>query len=541
MGGVLRSTLYPRLGTCNTFKFRLLVRRNFSSTCSCRQSVTDDPALTSTSNPTHPQHEFTDAPFTDLRSITVSAGSGGHGCVSFLREKYVPNGPPNGGSGGWGGSVYIQAVYGETSLHKLGRQGVVKAGDGANGRGSSLTGRKGDDVVIQVPVGTVVREISRWDPNDGEPEAGHGVEDFWLHYPQSQKDNIQNPHFETAEYPAHHHKSSSQLLKMTHPKRVYLDLDTPTQAPILLVPGSPGGLGNTHFITAKLRRPKFATKGNKGAGMKLQLELKVLADVGLVGLPNAGKSSFLRAVSGRKARVGEWEFTTLTPNIGTIVMDERELALSGDAGKAHLQPRFTIADIPGLIADAHMNKGLGHGFLRHVERARVLAFVLDLSRHDPMADLEALWAEVIAYERGEDNLEGKGMMAEMGGDYVGEEEEEEEELDPELETHKPRRQEMVTFPGAARLFEASFEMDEEPELGEATRKREKMSTKPWFVIANKADLEGTEEKFWALKKHLEEKSARGKNKKEIGLVPISAMREEGVDRAVDLMKGLLGY
>src|ERR1700712_2618338 len=113
-----------------------------------------------------------------------------------------------------------------------------------------------------------------------------------------------------------------------------------------------------------MRRPKFATKGNKGAKMKLLLELKVLVDVGLVGLPNAGKSSFLRAVSGRKARVGEWAFTTLTPNIGTIVMADKDVPASTKEGEDQLQPRFTIADIPGLIADAHMNKGLGHGFLR---------------------------------------------------------------------------------------------------------------------------------------------------------------------------------
>jgi GTP-binding protein len=540
---ILRSTmtpfLYPRLLNHNASTISLLVRRTFTHTCICRE--TDDPALASTTNPEHPQHEYTSAPFADLRPILVSAGDGGNGCVSFLREKFIPEGPPNGGSGGSGGSIYVQAVYGETSLHKLGRQGVIKASNGANGRGSNLGGRRGDDIVIRVPVGTVIREISRFDPNDHDDteEGSHGENSKWAHYPLAVDDNLRDPNFTAAEYPMHHHKSSTQLLKHTHPTRVYLDLDKPTPQPILLLPGAPGGLGNPHFITPTLRRPKFATKGNKGAKMKLQLELKVLADVGLVGLPNAGKSSFLRAVSGRKARVGEWAFTTLTPNIGTVVMEDKDLAGFTAPEEEHLQPRFTIADIPGLIANAHMNKGLGHGFLRHVERARVLAFVLDLSRPDPVGDLESLWAEVIAYENGEDNLEGLGMMAEMGGDFVAEELR--EDLNPELkEKLDLKEDELVTFTGIKWNNAADLEVEDAP-AGETVRKRVKMSTKPWFVIANKADVEGTEERYWELKKHLEVKSAEREDGEEIGLIPISALRQEGVDRAIDWMKTLLGY
>lgn len=276
--------------------------------------------------------------------------------------------------------------------------------------------------------------------------------------------------------------------------------------------------------------------------MKLQLELKVLADVGLVGLPNAGKSSFLRAVSGRKARVGEWAFTTLTPNIGTVVMDDKDLpALSGlpsaHEGEEHLQPRFTIADIPGLIADAHMNKGLGHDFLRHVERARVLAFVLDLNRPDPVGDLESLWAEVKAYEEGADNVDGAGMMAEMDGQYTSGEP---EMLNPELLTGTlpAKKEELVTYTGLAH-FVKSDGQGEEDAAGEMVRQREKMSTKPWFVIANKADLEGTEDKFYALQQHLAAKSTP--DGKPIGLIPISALRTEGVNKAVDWMKGMLGF
>ena len=585
---ILRTTLtpflYPRLITRNAPPVIHFVRRRaFTSTCTRFETpiddsallenptilddatildestilddplIVDDPILASTNNPEHPQHEFTMAPFTDLRPITIASGHGGHGCISFLREKFVPNGPPNGGSGGSGGNVYIQAVYGETSLHKLGRTGTIKAGDGSNGKGSSIGGRRGDDIVIRVPVGTVVREISRSDPNEDEAaNLGHGGNDKWTHYPQTIEDNLRDPNFESAQYPAHHHKSASQLLKYTHPTRVYLDLDKPSAAPILLIPGSPGGLGNPHFATPGNRRPKFATKGNKGAKMKLQLELKVLADVGLVGLPNAGKSSFLRAVSGRKARVGEWAFTTLTPNIGTVVMEDKDLPApsglpSAHDGEEHLQPRFTIADIPGLIADAHMNKGLGHGFLRHIERARVLAFVIDLNRPDPVGDLEALWAEVKAYEEGADNLEGQGMMAEMDGQYQSGEP---ETLNPELlaasvaAAEAPpavagRTEKLVTYTGLAQFVRPNVEGEEDEAAGETIRQREKMSIKPWFVIANKADLEGTEDRYYALQQHLAEQTTP--DGKPIGLIPISALRTQGVDKALDWMKGMLGF
>jgi GTP-binding protein len=559
---VALATFHPPSLLCHHIPpISCLLRRTFTYNSRVRQShiPTDDPALASTLNPAHPQHNFTSAPFTDLRPISIASGDGGHGCVSFLREKFVPHGPPNGGSGGTGGSVYIQAIYGETSLHKVGRQGVIKAGNGSNGRGSGLGGKRGDDVVIQIPVGTVVREISRWDPVEQKEEEvaiGHGGNEMWTHYPQSREENLSDAKFLGTEYPANHHTSASQMLKLIHPTRVYLDLDRPTPQPILLLPGGPGGLGNTHFVSPALRRPKFATKGTKGPRMKLQLELKVLADVGLVGLPNAGKSSFLRAVSGRKAKVGEWAFTTLTPNIGTVVMEDKDLPLGAIETGDQLQPRFTIADIPGLIADAHMNKGLGHGFLRHVERARLLAFVIDLAREDPVGDLEALWAEVKAYEEGECHLEGQGMMAEMGGSFISETKKvdgevagiEVEDLSPNLrkvleEDIKPR-EEMITYTGISSASRHGYGYEEALELepaGRRTKKSEKMTTKPWFVIANKADLDGTEEKYWALKNHLQHKSKDREDEREIGLIPISALREKGVDKAVDWMKGMLGF
>lgn len=380
--------------------------------------------------------DYTLPPFVDIRPLTLHSGSGGNGCISFHREKFVAHGPPNGGDGGRGGNIYIQAIYGEdSSLHKLGRGGgagiigagkgsgggTIKAGDGKNGMGKARNGKRGDDVIIRVPVGTVVRELWRCDPNtdtinaleklsrrrggvdeEGSVDVGHGMDELWVHYPLALAKNMQDDRFASARYPLQHFKTGSENLKLTHPQTVFLDLDKPTPEPILLVPGAAGGLGNPHFITQNLRSPKFATKGAKGLSMQIQLELKMLADVGLVGLPNAGKSSFLRAVSRKKARVGNWAFTTLTPNLGTVSLGDK-------AG----EERFSIADIPGLVRDAHRNKGLGVDFLRHVERARVLAFVVDLSSKDPVGDLCDLWKECVAFENGW-NVEG-GMMDEMMG------------------------------------------------------------------------------------------------------------------------------
>ncbi|KAH0607589.1 uncharacterized protein H6S33_002623 [Morchella sextelata] len=568
--------------------------------------------LLSVQQPHHPHSTFSTSPFTDLRVLSLSAGSGGNGCISFLREKFVPNGPANGGDGGTGGSIYIQAVYGETSLHKIARDGSVQATAGRNGQGSAINGKRGDDVIIRVPVGTVVREISRWDPtaeelgpendfeeeyaskavadakararikkekkkakakekarakeeteeeevendeNDEEveeefrkrrkrkqleepiqPSKKHGGNDHWLHYPRSLSQNLQSTQFNEAAFPFYHHRSSSDLLTQTHPTPVYLDLSEPTLEPILLLPGAPGGFGNPHFVSTELRRPKFATKGGKGARMKIQLELKILADVGLVGLPNAGKSSFLRSVSGKQARVGEWAFTTLSPNIGTIVLDERALPpqVPVESWQNQQQPRFTIADIPGLISDAHLNKGLGHGFLRHVERAKVLGFVIDLSRDDPVGDLKGLWREVKAYEQGKDGEEDgpnvKGMMSEMAGNKNM-------DIEPMVGSLVPRRE--APHIRQSKLDKGSSDF----ELGSLHPRQERpnMTSKPWFVIANKADLSGTEDKYWALKNYLELEVKKGGDGKKIGLLPISALRGQGVDKVVDWMKSMLGF
>ncbi|PWW71659.1 GTP-binding protein Obg/CgtA [Tuber magnatum] len=485
----------PRRRTLSTAAERLESRSDINSVQ--HRLVEEGVELVSVQQPQHPHAEYSTSPFADMQELTLIAGSGGNGCVSFLREKFVPYGPANGGNGGRGGSIYVQAVYGETSLHKLSREGTVRAKPGRNGKGSSINGKRGDDVIIRVPVGTV------------------------------------------------HHLEASTMLGITHPRKVYLDLSKPTIEPILLVPGAPGGLGNPNFVTDGRRRPKFATKGGKGIRMKIQLELKILADIGLVGLPNSGKSSFLRAVSRRKARVGEWAFTTLAPNIGTIVMEERYLPPSRPGETQKRLPRFTIADIPGLIADAHLNRGLGHGFLRHIERAKALCFVIDLSREDPVGDLKGLWREIKAYEQGFSGDEGestvRGMMSEMSGETHSED----RFIEPMAETYEPeRRRTPTTTHIRFNEEDGTFEYFE-PETGfvfsqKPREETPRMTSKRWFVIANKADLPNTEGKFVALQRYLdiEEKRGGGEN---IGLIPISALKQEGVEAAIDWMKSMLGF
>lgn len=602
--GYNRSTLtpflYPCLASITPFvscRGNLAPQKRYST--SLESNTKEIESDTNYQVPSHHQ-EYTESTFTDVITLNLLSGNGGHGCVSFLREKFVDKGPPNGGDGGKGGSIYIQAIYGEAiSLHKLGRQGIIQAGDGKNGQGKSKNGERGEDIVLRVPVGTIVREIDRYDPtvtleeemreyeegmlnvgDDLESIKGfHGSDDKWIHYPLSEADNMASPRFQAAKYPTQHHLSSTQMLRYTHPLPVDLDLSKPTSKPILLLPGAPGGLGNPNFITQKTRSPKFATRGGKGCRMRISLELKILADVGLVGLPNAGKSSFLRAITRRKAKVGQWAFTTLSPNLGTVQLHPL-LSRSRSTNSEGPRERFTIADIPGLIADAHLNKGLGHGFLRHVERAKILAFVIDLGRPDPLGDLKLLWKEVKAYEEGwgdEKVLKSmgiNGMIGEMAGNqgldnessFNGEStiEEDISYLEDSLEQEQSQNSpigasqdnnnnnpgdELVLWRGSRSIL-PNYALPNNPtpaaEIINRTRenplprisvKREKISAKPWFVLANKADLPGTEQRFLGLRNYVQELAK--KQDREIAIVPISAMKGEGVEGAVEVMRSLL--
>jgi GTPase len=263
----------------------------------------------------------------DVARIHVKAGDGGNGVVSFRREKFVPFGGPDGGDGGRGGSVYLVAKTGVSTLIGFARQHHFKAQNGGHGRGARQHGKAGEDLTIPVPPGTQVR-------------SDDGLE---------------------------------------------IDLLRPGDT-AMVARGGRGGLGNTHFATSTQRAPRIAQNGEPGEERWLDLELKTIAQAALIGEPNAGKSSLLAATSGAHPRIGDYPFTTLTPNLGVVDVAED-------------QDVFVLADVPGLIAGAHTGAGLGHRFLRHVERAPILVHVVDASRPDV---LDAYWtvrAELEAYKQ----------------------------------------------------------------------------------------------------------------------------------------------
>ncbi|CAD6445798.1 a2bf1192-d637-470b-a05d-e3496c675103 [Sclerotinia trifoliorum] len=539
--GTLTPFLYPFL--CST-TYRLVQRNPRIHINALRRQSTlhEELASESTSeefdrlNP--PPSDYSRTIFADKAKIDVYAGAGGHGCISFLREKYIAAGPANGGDGGTGGNIYIQAVRGETSLHKLARRRNLKAGRGKNGQGKTKGGERGTDIIIEVPVGTIVRELDRHDPAAIEEariktEAGkldgHDLDgpykwdrERWLLYPAITAEEIA-----TAEFPSLPKARKSNLAAAQVKGPISLDLSMPMERPLLLAAGAVGGLGNPHFVTKQVPRPKFATKGEAGLRITLELELKLLADVGLVGLPNAGKSTLLRAMSNSRTRVGDWEFTTLEPNIGTVVIDDNKGRPLAQANYENGEPRtnFTIADIPGLVEDAHLDRGLGISFLRHVERARVLAFVVDLGRGNAVEALKGLWRELAEYER---------MKIE----------EEKEKANPivewtpftSVEDAVANRSETIVINTGP-----TFENPLAPNLPS-------ISNKPWFVVASKADLPGTQDNFQELKSYLE-KVAAGKEEHpsrhknpwtgRVEAIPISAIHGHGVEKITEWTTGLL--
>ncbi|KIW66051.1 hypothetical protein PV04_08259 [Phialophora macrospora] len=578
---------------------------------------TSSPTANSTSTSTHlnpTPDDYSRSIFIDKCVITVASGSGGSGCVSFLRDVHISDGPPNGGDGGSGGSIYIQAVPGQTSLHKLARRGIIKAGRGIGGQGKSQGGRRGEDICVQVPVGTVVREIWRSDPAAEEEHRlkelrATMTDDEILALPPEQS-GLRNKFviYAGATTTADRSQIASTLPSLTSsimkprrshlsvlqpPAPITLDLDKRMESPMLLVAGAIGGLGNPHFATKEDPKPKYATKGALGVRIKLELELKLLADVGLVGLPNAGKSTFTRAISNSRTRIGDWAFTTLSPTIGTVILDDntgRPLVRSGVSSSSpgpssHASdsttststtfiPRqhFTIADIPGLIEDAHLDKGLGLSFLRHIERARILAFVVDLSAGDAVAQLKSLWKEVGEYE----NLRDREVNAQS-------------EQHGETVTWSPfEARSPLSAPGGGAPGNGLFNEEGDPisvfpspsysgggKTGLQPLCYPPISAKPWFVIATKADIPSivpsaspgnsshsggggdptsaststsTQANFLSLQTYMKsvEHGAvahpSGKPngwKSRIAAIPVSAIRGEGIDRVVRYTAGVL--
>lgn len=490
--------------------------------------------------------DYSRAIFQDKCTISVQAGSGGNGCVSFLREKYIEDGPANGGDGGTGGNILIQAIDGQTSLHKLARRGVIKAERGRSGKGQMQGGQRGEDILLQVPVGTVIKEIGRFDPvweaerafktlvkEVGRKEAKRltsAQKGRWVLYPGAQPSD-----YLLTEFPwVPTRRPDITALQPRHP--MYLDLSTPMTEPMLLLAGAVGGLGNTNFATQTCQKPKFATTGLRGTRIQLELELKLLADIGLVGLPNAGKSTLLRSITNSRTRVGNWAFTTLSPNIGTVVLDSNK-------GRRMVEPtpgcpprtRFTIADIPGLIEGAHLDKGLGLGFLRHVDRAGILAFVVDLNNGDAVESLKTLWRELDEYQ-------------------LVRERELNTDTEMRLETYHPNNYNpddpRVTIAGGNDLEQTDpfVVRRPHPKMFPKDEQFAQVYSKPWFVIGTKADLPGTQENFMGLRSYLAdvekgivEHPSRRENgwREKIFSIPVSAVNAEGVDGIPEMAVRLL--
>jgi len=286
--------------------------------------------------------------FVDEVDIHVAAGHGGRGCISFRREKFVPRGGPNGGDGGNGGSVYLVAHANLNTLLNYRFQKTFSAGRGGHGEGSNRTGAKGNNIELNVPIGTVVYE-----------------------------------------------RMGDDLTQLA-------DLTANNQR-VLIAKGGLGGRGNAQFVTSTNRAPRRADPGLPGEERDLRLHLKLLADVGLVGFPNAGKSTMISRISAARPKIADYPFTTLIPNLGVV-------SLSDDR-------TFVVADVPGLIEGAHAGHGLGHRFLSHLERTKVLVHLVDvssLSARDPVEDFDIIMRELALFpgrDASGERLTDKPMLA----------------------------------------------------------------------------------------------------------------------------------
>ncbi|MDF2379493.1 MAG: GTPase ObgE [Candidatus Gracilibacteria bacterium] len=273
--------------------------------------------------------------FCDQTQLVLTAGSGGKGCIAFLREKFIAKGGPNGGNGGKGGDMILKVNTALNSLIDLHTYKKFTADAGMMGLGQNKYGKNGEDMVLEVPLGTIVREIIR--------------------------------------------NTDEEIIE----KKVIADLSTPGKS-LLICKGGRGGYGNAHFVSSVRQAPKFAELGEDGEQIEVELELKLVADIGIIGIPSAGKSTLISVISNAKPKIADYHFTTLKPNLGVVKIAEGE--------------SFVVADIPGLIENAHEGKGLGIKFLKHIQRCRLLVHLIDPIQPD-LSTLEkkpdAIWQSVI--------------------------------------------------------------------------------------------------------------------------------------------------
>jgi GTP-binding protein len=268
--------------------------------------------------------------FIDEAIITVQSGDGGKGCLSFRREKFIPRGGPDGGDGGKGGDIILSTTSRKRTLYQFRYQRHFKAKNGAHGQGKKKTGKNGLNLTIELPPGTLVIDA----------DTGHLIKDL-----------------------------------------------VDSGETFVILKGGRGGQGNTRFKTSTHRTPRFAQPGEPGETRTLKLELKLLADVGIIGLPNAGKSTLIAAISSARPKIANYPFTTLTPSLGVVQTDWAE--------------PFVVADIPGLIKGAHQGTGLGIKFLRHIERTRILVHLIDVSSidpDDPLHEYHTINQELVMYD-----------------------------------------------------------------------------------------------------------------------------------------------
>jgi GTP-binding protein len=313
--------------------------------------------------------------FVDHIRIFAKAGDGGNGCVSFRREAFVPKGGPDGGDGGRGGSVILEADVHTDNLAAFFYEPNIKAKSGGHGQGKQCYGKSGPDKIVKLPVGTIVYRIAGEPQREGlDPSLEYGTDAAFIDFSKS-------PQPEESERPTRR-KSAIDSAEL----EMIADLTQPGER-FILCKGGKGGLGNVHFKSSRNRVPTQFTEGEEGESGYFYLELRKIADAGLVGYPNAGKSTLLTRISQAHPKVAPYPFTTLTPHIGVVELPGYR--------------RVTVADIPGLIEGAHDNVGLGHDFLRHIVRCKLLVFVLDMAGsegREPIADLQTLRKELALYD-----------------------------------------------------------------------------------------------------------------------------------------------